>query len=444
MTRSILVGLAGFLAGAAVLLAGLLPSTLRTGQVVPADWLMPGALAIAALALLARRDGRAPSWPALAAIWMLATLPVMLLILTMASRVPWRGLALLAAGFLLVALAIGLAVRRSPAILWPSLAVVLALTGAARWIAAERDGARPAGGRAPAVAIMSALPLQGAALGDRADPLPDLGARSPLWRALERRLALHPLDALDAPDLAGVDRLLLAQPRLLAPAELVALDDWVRAGGQVVILADPLLHWPDGRPLGDPRRPPLTSLLDPLLAHWGLRLEPAQYDVDADPVERRLLDDGTLLQLAGASRFTRVGSGVGSDGARCDLAEAGLVAQCRIGRGRARLIADADWLHDALWTHDPGHLAAPAGWTSDAIAALAMWLSGNAWDGDSGRIWLIDQNRLISGLRAAFGLLVILAGMGAWMGRAGAHDARDGAAIKGRIVNKTGLYPDSA
>ena len=48
----------------------------------------------------------------------------------------------------------------------------------------------------------------------------------------------------------------MAHP-LAQPAEdLVALDDWVRGGGRVLLLADPMLEWPSKRPLGDPLRPP--------------------------------------------------------------------------------------------------------------------------------------------------------------------------------------------
>ena len=62
----------------------------------------------------------------------------------------------------------------------------------------------------------------------------------------------------------------MAQP-LAQPAEdLVALDDWVRGGGRVLLLADPMLEWPSKRPLGDPLRPPPMFMDTGLLAHWGL------------------------------------------------------------------------------------------------------------------------------------------------------------------------------
>ena len=56
----------------------------------------------------------------------------------------------------------------------------------------------------------------------------------------------------------------MAQPLAQAPENLVALDDWVRGGGRVLLLADPMLEWPSKRPLGDPLRPP------PMFADTGL------------------------------------------------------------------------------------------------------------------------------------------------------------------------------
>jgi len=441
VTRHLASAVMGALVAAAALLAGLLPSLLRTGQVAPADWLIPGLLALAVLSVMGGRG----AWALRGMGWALAALPAALFMLIAASRVPLGGLALLLGGLAVAAWAMARVERRRLAILGIGLALGIAAILALRWVVAQSDRPRQAGADAPIVAVMTALPLYGPALGgDSGDPLAYVDARAPLWQALERRFTLRPLDALDRAALAGAGRLLLAQPRLLAPEELVALDGWVREGGQALILADPLLHWPDSRPLGDPRRPPLTSLLDPLLAHWGLRLEPNQYEIGADPVERRVLSEGGLLQLAGASRFTILGSdGMGADGTACDLTEGGLVAQCRIGRGSARLIADADWIHDALWTRDPGRPLAASGWTSDAVPALDAWLSGKPWESESRTAWLIDENRLISGLRAAFLLILALACGRAWMlmKRLPAESPRS--VIPDRTGNKSGLYPDS-
>jgi hypothetical protein len=209
----------------------------------------------------------------------------------------------------------------------------------------------------------------------------------------------EPVEALDAETLASFEHMLLAQPRLLRPQELVALDDWVRAGGHVVILADPLLRWPDERPLGDPRRAPVTSLFDPLMTHWGLTLEPAR----PERVERRVLASGAMIQLAGASHFA-VGKG-----APCSLAENGLIAYCRIGKGRAVLIADADWIDDRLWTLSPAHPRDRRQWTSDAPTVLAGLVCGDTALPKPQWSWLISQTALISALRWALGLIVLFA-----------------------------------
>ena len=72
--------------------------------------------------------------------------------------------------------------------------------------------------------------------------------------ALEQDYALT---AIDLPSQVPPGATLLAiQPRALPAEELVALDNWVRDGGRIVLLADPMLEWPSERPLGDRLRPP--------------------------------------------------------------------------------------------------------------------------------------------------------------------------------------------
>lgn len=216
------------------------------------------------------------------------------------------------------------------------------------------------------VGVLSALPLfwrEGAG---------DISAGAGPIRMAPRftHLPLWPIDHADARSLGGFTTMLIAQPRLLQPQELVAIDDWVRAGGKAVVLADPLLMWPSDLPPGDARRAPLTSLLDPLLMHWGLRLEPAEEG--ARGVERRLLDSGHVLLLAGASRFTKVAGGNVS--AQCELIEHGLIALCRIGKGAARLVADADLIDEQLWLTDARWPDRPAAHTSDISALMDAWL----------------------------------------------------------------------
>ena len=133
--------------------------------------------------------------------------------------------------------------------------------------------------------------------------------------------------------------LLLAQPRVLDPHELVALDSWVRGGGRVLILTDPLLVWPSALPLGDIRRAPPVGLLGPLLDHWGLELGPSG-------LTGLVTDD---QPAAGTGRLTMIAPGrflvTGADCRRTKL----YLASCRLGQGRALLVADADLLHDSAW-----------------------------------------------------------------------------------------------
>lgn len=235
--------------------------------------------------------------------------------------------------------------------------------------------------------------------------------------ALDRRFAVERLDALTAQALANHRRLLLAQSRLMAPQELVNLDAWVRRGGDALILADPLLVWPGGYAPGDRRGPPLTSLLDPLLAHWGLHLDPAK----SSAVERRFVGQH-LLRVAGASRFVvrKVAD------ARCDVEADGWMALCHVGRGRARLIADADLLDARLWRADGSGAMA-----SDAILLVDHWLRAPLTQAPEGtaRIWVRDETSLRTGVRAAiaFGIAwAILGGILVWrrerMGKAGTED----------------------
>ena len=185
--------------------------------------------------------------------------------------------------------------------------------------------------------LISALPLMWSELG----PLDPEGRPAAAYQALEREFRIRPLDVLDAAGLGRGRLLLLAQPRALAPDELVALDAWVRRGGRALILTDPMLLWPSELPLGDIRRPPAIGLLGPLLAYWGLGLEPPRRhraEVEHVPVggqDRRMI-------LFAPGRFSRRGDA-------CAIRSRGFLADCRIGEGRAILIADADLMHDRLW-----------------------------------------------------------------------------------------------
>jgi hypothetical protein len=134
----------------------------------------------------------------------------------------------------------------------------------------------PGGGAAEVqripLGLSSTLPIYWQESPDFATILKAEGEPGWVRQALETRFDLVPLDVLSAEALAPLDHLLLAQPRALSPAENVALDDWVRAGGQLLLFADPMLTSHSQFAIGDPRRPQDVVLLSPILARWGLEL----------------------------------------------------------------------------------------------------------------------------------------------------------------------------
>ena len=166
----------------------------------------------------------------------------------------------------------------------------------------------------PTLALLTSLPL---IFGERFGL--DSGG-SPALSRLELRYNVVPIGVADAASLSGQRLLLMAHPRAQPADALVDLDRWVRGGGHVVLLADPKLDWESARPLGDKLRPPPAFADTGLLAHWGLSL--------SGPDDQ------------GRGSFASVGSGRG-----CEILDDAFVARCRIGRGAATIIADADFLN---------------------------------------------------------------------------------------------------
>lgn len=148
------------------------------------------------------------------------------------------------------------------------IAVVLAAVGVAGW-AFTREGPAERG----PLGLFTSLPIywgEGADLSAMLDP-----EGKPHWarQQIEDQRVLRPLDVLTPETLKPLHDVLLAQPRALAPAENVALDDWVRNGGRVLLLADPMLTEHSNFAIGDKRRPMDVALLSPILTHWGLELQ---------------------------------------------------------------------------------------------------------------------------------------------------------------------------
>ena len=176
------------------------------------------------------------------------------------------------------------------------------------------------------------------------------GGGSPALAALATQYRVTPIGIADARTLTRARLLLMAHPRAQTAESLVDLDRWVRNGGRLLLLADPMLEWPSGRPLGDPFRPPPAFADTGLLKHWGLRLDAPD---ERGPRERRL---GGLPILT-----VSPGSLVG----QCAISRDRLVAHCRIGKGEATIVADADFL-------DVDHLNGP---TANNLKAMLAELA---------------------------------------------------------------------
>lgn len=253
----------------------------------------------------------------------------------------------------------------------------------------------------PSLAVITGLPLfwEETGRGGQRD--------APIVTLLRTRFTITPLDDPLQLRTSGTRRLLLAQPRALAPAQLVALDQWVRDGGTVLVLADPLLRWPSDLPLGDRRRAPSVSLLQPLLAHWGFgpdRVKEAEI--------RHRSTDGYLMTLSGAQIYAG-----GTDDRQ-------LIHRKSIGKGEVLLLGDADPIDDRLWLADPAHPLDPRYWVADTPALLVHWLGGVAIEGD--RRWMRESRDVIRGLRWALLAGTIWAMLGAMVFLRGRRGSRPG------------------
>lgn len=202
------------------------------------------------------------------------------------------------------------------------LAAALIVTAAAVALTTKRDAPSPVAAR-PTLLLLSSLPL----LFGEQFSLKDSG--SPALKALQSRYKVAPISVADERELAKGRLLLMAQPQAQPAEDLVALDRWVRGGGRILLLADPLLEWPSERPLGDPLRPPPMFADTGLLAHWGLRL---------DAPDAR----GPQLRQVGGRQVLTLSPGTLAGG--CKVSPDGILARCRIGKGVATVVADADFL----------------------------------------------------------------------------------------------------
>jgi hypothetical protein len=202
---------------------------------------------------------------------------------------------------------------------------------------------RPADSRPkPPLALMTTLPLVWSEGGIEADLAKD-AAPHPAFTRLSVHYDITPIDDLETWASRPKHMLLLAQPRVFAPRELASIDNWVRQGGLVLILADPALQWGSLYPLGDKRRPLFTSMLSPLLNYWGVELVlPLE---DEGPASMRKIGVFNIRTVTPGEWLPKQSTAKN----RCAILAKGLLADCRIGTGRAILVADADFLDAAFW-----------------------------------------------------------------------------------------------
>ena len=216
----------------------------------------------------------------------------------------------------------------------------LGLAGCNDSSALPPDAQAPISRERPELGLFTSLPI----LWNEGDAFAALGqagqaAGNPVRDALEERYRLRALDTLDGESLAGLSRLVLAQPRPLSGSENVALDDWVRGGGTLILFADPMLTGHSSYALGDPRRPQDVALLSPILARWGLEL---QYDPAQSAQERTGQAFDTTLPVALPGSFRPLPSAsIGENTGSTCQPERGLAVRCAVGDGTVYAIADA-------------------------------------------------------------------------------------------------------
>ncbi|GAA0285012.1 hypothetical protein GCM10009127_28380 [Alteraurantiacibacter aestuarii] len=203
----------------------------------------------------------------------------------------------------------------------------LVLAVAAPVLAQEQDVDRPS------LALMGTIPIYWGEADGLGELLDSSGQVHWARAQIEDTYRIEPLDYLSAEALAPFRYLLLAQPRALSPEENVALDDWVRAGGSVLLFADPMMTGESRFALGDRRRPQDVALLSPILQRWGLELE-FDESQQAGMTWADFSGQPIPVNLPGRLRHLPEVDCHGHDWS-------GLAALCRVGAGHALIVADA-------------------------------------------------------------------------------------------------------
>jgi hypothetical protein len=209
----------------------------------------------------------------------------------------------------------------------------------------------------PDAILLTSLPIVWGG-GSMTDVIDGRAAPDPAFKALEARLNVTVRDAVPE-NMPAKTVLFLAHPYALSPRDLVTIDAHVRRGGRALILADAMSTWEPPFAIGDPRNPPVTSLLTPLLDHWGVNLVVRE---GLGGGTERVRDGDVMLELTSAGDFK-------AHPPKCDPFAKGAGLRCRIGAGHVTLLSDADMLAATHWQGRGGYV--PGQSRSDNIDWLA-------------------------------------------------------------------------
>ncbi len=187
------------------------------------------------------------------------------------------------------------------------------------------------------LALMTSLPLYWGEASEFAELASGQGELPWVRARLEERYDLYPIDSLSTEIELGreaFDRILIAQPRAISPEDNVALDEWVSQGGRLLLVIDPLLTGSYSVPLGDPSHPTTVGLIPPVLERWGIGI---RYDENQAFALQSVESGGLQLPFAMAGEAHLLGSGT----ATCTISHEGILARCKLGKGRVTMLVDA-------------------------------------------------------------------------------------------------------
>ena len=227
------------------------------------------------------------------------------------------------------------------------LLALLAIAGGAAWVFAAKPQPREPLG------LVTSLPIY---WGDGAEMSAIVsGASETTWvrAVIEQRYDLNPLDSLvpavdlmdgkraEVDPLKGLDRLLIVQPRGVSPQDNVALDQWVRGGGKLLLVLDPMLTGQYAVPIFDPRHPSASALIPAVMARWGLAMQFSE----SQPLGGAMIDTKAFgpvpVQMAGELVVSEESAGDSAARGECVIEPGGLVARCKLGSGTVTVVADA-------------------------------------------------------------------------------------------------------